>query len=41
MVEWTPESYNDPDDIQLLVAQNYLTSLVTTEQEQEQYESLQ
>jgi carboxyl-terminal processing protease len=41
LVEWTPESYNDPDDIQLLVAQNYLASLVTTDQEQEQYESLQ
>jgi carboxyl-terminal processing protease len=41
LVEWTPESYNDPDDLQLLVAQNYLTSLVTTEQEHEEYESLQ
>jgi carboxyl-terminal processing protease len=41
IVEWTPESYNDPNDIQLLVAQNYLESRVTTEQEHEEYESLQ
>ncbi len=41
LVEWTPESYNDPNDIQLLVAQNYLVSRVTTEQEYEEYEALQ
>jgi carboxyl-terminal processing protease len=28
IVEWTPESYDDPNDIQLTAAQNYLESLV-------------
>jgi carboxyl-terminal processing protease len=28
IVEWTPESYNDPNDLQLSAAQNYLESLV-------------
>jgi len=41
IIEWTPESYNDPNDIQLLAAQHYLESLVTTDQEQDVHESLQ
>lgn len=41
MVEWTPESYSDPNDLQLLVAQNYLVSRVATELEHEEYEALQ
>jgi carboxyl-terminal processing protease len=41
IVVWTPESYNDPNDIQLLVAQNYLASLVITQQENEQFQSMQ
>jgi carboxyl-terminal processing protease len=41
LVEWTPESYNDPNDIQLFAAQRYLETLVTNEPALEQYESLQ
>ncbi len=39
IVEWAPEIYNDPNDIQLITAQRYLETLVSSEPDQ--YESLQ
>jgi|FLYN01.1.fsa_nt_gi carboxyl-terminal processing protease len=40
IVEWTPESYNDPNDIQLFAAQHYLESLVASEPEHDLCNSL-
>lgn len=41
IVEWTPESYNDPNDVQLFTAQRYLETLVSSQPELEQHEALQ